>query len=84
MNKRELWTRLAARPNAVRFGELEALLMAFGWEFERSGKGDHVIYRRGNERFSVPYRRGAVLAVYVRRILRLTAEEEGYDDRTER
>ena len=76
MDKWELWNRLANRPNAVRFAELEALLVAFGWEFERFGKGDHVIYRRGGQRLSLPYRRSAVLASYVRQVLDLTGEAE--------
>ena len=72
MDREELRRRIAARPNAVRFAELEALLLAFGWKFERSGKGDHLIYARGAERLSIPYRQGTILPVYVRRVLRLT------------
>lgn len=75
MDRDELWRRVAARPKAVRFAELEKLLLAFGWHFERPGKGDHLIYARGEERISVPYRRGMLLATYVRQILQLTEGE---------
>ncbi|HEX5417744.1 MAG TPA: type II toxin-antitoxin system HicA family toxin [Chloroflexota bacterium] len=76
MDKSELWRQIAERPNAVRFAELEKLLLAFGWRFERAGKGDHLIYARGGgERISIPYRRGTVLAVYVRQVLRMTEGE---------
>jgi hypothetical protein len=77
MDRKELRRRIAARPHAVRFAELEALLLAFGWTFDRPGKGDHLVYARGKERISIPYRRGKMLATYVRQVLELT---EGEDD----
>jgi len=72
VDRKELWRRIAARPHAVRFAELEALLLAFGWHFERPGKGDHLIYARGTERISIPYRRGTILSMYVRQVLQMT------------
>jgi hypothetical protein len=78
VDRDELRRRIAARPQSVRFAELEALLLAFGWRFERAGKGDHLIYARGMERISIPYRRGTVLPVYVRQVLQMT--EGGGDD----
>lgn len=77
VDRRELRQRIAARPNSVTFAELEQLLFAYGWHFHRMGKGDHRVYRRGEEHLALPFRRGKVLAPYVRRILRLT---EGEDD----
>lgn len=75
MDREELRRRIAARPHAVRFAELAGLLLAFGWQFERAGKGDHLIYARGKERISIPYRRGMVLAIYVRKVLQMTEGE---------
>ncbi len=40
MNRDELRQRIAVSPIAVRFAELEQLLLAFAWRFQRSGKGD--------------------------------------------
>lgn len=79
MDRKELRRRIAARPNAVRFAELDALLLAFEWRFECPGKGDHLIYARGKERISIPYRRGAVLPIYVREVLKMT-EGEGDEE----
>lgn len=76
MHRRELRLDIAARPNAVHFAELEALLLAYGWQFERAGKGGHMIYARGRERLSIPYRRGTMLPVYVRHVLQLTEGED--------
>ena len=80
MDRQELRRRIATRPNAVRFAELEALLIAYGWHFERAGKGDHQVYSRGAERISIPYCRGIMRPVYVRQCLSLT---EGEDDERE-
>lgn len=78
MDRKELRLRIAARPNAVRFAELVRLLEAYGWRFERPGKGDHLVYARGEgERLSLPYRRGHMLGTYVRLVLDMT---EGEDD----
>lgn len=76
MDRRELLRRIAARPNAVRFAELEKLLIAFGWRVERDGTGSHVIYAKGSDRLSIPFRRGTVLAVYVRMVLQLTGGDD--------
>jgi hypothetical protein len=77
MNRTDLWQRIAARRHAVRFAELETLLLAGGWRFEHAGKGDHLVYARGRARISIPYRRGTMLTTYVQQVLRLT---EGEDD----
>jgi len=75
MNRGELWRRIASRPKAVRFAELERLLLAFGWRFDRA-KGDHFIFARGpGERISIPYRPGMMLPTYVRQVLDLTEGE---------
>ncbi len=63
--------------HSVRFAELERLLLAYGFRFERAARDSHLYYSRGHERLSVPFRRPHVLAAYVREALRLT---EGEDD----
>jgi len=55
MNRDELRQRVAARPNAVRFAELEQFLLDFGWRFERSGKGDHDSVERTDMILRRPY-----------------------------
>lgn len=37
-------------------------------------------YRRGGETLIIPYRRPTVLAVYVRMVIKKTAEEDDEDD----
>lgn len=72
--RRALWQRLAQRPHAVRFAELERLLVLSGWT-RRRVEGSHYTYARGGERIVVPYRRPHILTVYVREVLRRTREE---------
>lgn len=74
VNRRELWRRLAQRPNAVRFAEMRQLLELAGWTLERV-KGSHHVFGRDGEQLVVPYRRPHVLAAYVREALRRTKEE---------
>ncbi len=73
----KMWTGTsygrASRRN-VRFEELERLLLLSGWTLERS-RGSHRFYRKGTQRLSVPFRRGAILFVYVREVLDRTREE---------
>ena len=74
MDREQLRRRLAQRPNAVRFEDLAGLLEAYGWELARV-RGSHHVFRRGGERLTVPHRRPTVLPVYVRMVLKATAEE---------
>src|SRR5438105_3926123 len=70
----DLWRRLAARPNAVRFEELDRLLIASVF-IRRHSAGSHYTYSRGRQRLVVPRRRPYLLPVYVRLALRLTRED---------
>ncbi|MGH2632280.1 MAG: type II toxin-antitoxin system HicA family toxin [Tepidiformaceae bacterium] len=74
MDRQQLWRRLAARPRNVRFGEVEQLLILAGWSLDRT-RGSHKHYRNGEQRLSVPFRRGTILAVYVREVLERTRDE---------
>jgi predicted RNA binding protein YcfA (HicA-like mRNA interferase family) len=71
MEKREFWTRLSQRPNAVRYDELARLLTMGGWEHDRQ-RGSHHVFKRRGERITVPERRPHLLPVYVKDALRRT------------
>ena len=75
MDRRELRRRIEARPNAVRFVELERLLAAYGFEV-REARGSHSVYTRGAYRLVVTYRTPHVLAAYVRLALRMITEDD--------
>jgi predicted RNA binding protein YcfA (HicA-like mRNA interferase family) len=66
--------RIAQRPSSVRFAELERLLTAFGFT-ATSGKGSHVVFKRGADRLAVPDHGHHVKATYVRQALQLIAED---------
>jgi predicted RNA binding protein YcfA (HicA-like mRNA interferase family) len=68
-----IWRRLARRPSSVRFSEIQQLLEACNWRLDRI-RGSHHIFVRNGEAFTVPYRRPYILPVYVREVLRRTAE----------
>jgi predicted RNA binding protein YcfA (HicA-like mRNA interferase family) len=74
--RQQMRDRLAARPANVRFGELEAVILAHGYAYLR-GSGSHLMYGKdGYPLFVVPYRRGTVLPAYVRSAMRrLDAED---------
>jgi predicted RNA binding protein YcfA (HicA-like mRNA interferase family) len=81
VDRKQLRRRLEQRPNAVRFEAPAELLEAYGWALARV-RGSHHIFQRGGERLTAPHRRPTVLPVYVRMVLRATAEEDddGADD----
>jgi predicted RNase H-like HicB family nuclease len=54
VDRREYRRRLARRPNAVRFRELERLLFLYDWQYDRSS-GSHMIYRRDTEKAIIPF-----------------------------
>jgi predicted RNA binding protein YcfA (HicA-like mRNA interferase family) len=79
VDRTEYRRRLAQRPNAVRFEELERLLVLYGWELDRT-RGSHFNFRRGSAKLVVPFRRPSVLAVYVRDALKRTAADDEDQD----
>jgi predicted RNA binding protein YcfA (HicA-like mRNA interferase family) len=74
MERADLWRRLAERPNAVRFEELDQLLRTSGF-LRRHRAGSHYTYSRGRQRIVVPRRRPYLLPVYVRLALKLTRQD---------
>lgn len=76
MDRREYRRRLANRPNDVRFEEVERLLGLYGWELDTIRESHHVFKRDGKDLISIPLRRPRILAVYVRRVLDLTGEDD--------
>ena len=69
--------RITNNPRNVRPEELEALLLEAGF-LRRGGKGDHVVFTKGQTALSIDYRRPYLLAVYVRSALK-AIEKEGTD-----
>lgn len=77
MNRREFRRQLANRPHDVRFEEIERLLLLYGWELATIRGSHHVYKREGDQLISIPFRRPRVLLVYVRKVLRATAKDDG-------
>ena len=68
--------RIAAmrrNPRGVRPADLEATLLAEGFS-KRSGKGDHRVFVRGAQRFTLDYGVNPVKSVYVKEFLKLLDE----------
>jgi predicted RNA binding protein YcfA (HicA-like mRNA interferase family) len=76
VDRKEFRARLAARPADVRFEELDHLLRLYDWELATI-RGSHHVYKRSGDRLLViPFRRPRVLAVYVRKALDATRDDE--------
>lgn len=76
LDRKEFRRRIAARANSVRFEELDRLLRLYGWELDTIRGSHHVFKREGTSLIVVPHRRPHVLAVYVRRVLEATMEDD--------
>lgn len=76
MDRKEFRERLARRANDVRFEEIVRLLRLYGWELDTIRGSHHVFKREGRELLSIPFRRPRILAVYVRRVIDLTGEDD--------
>ena len=77
LEREQLLQRLAQRPNAVRFSELERLLGMYGWSLDRV-RGSHHIFRKVGVATAlvVPMRRPHLLRVYVQQVLAALESEE--------
>ncbi len=80
MNQRELHQRLRRRPHQVRFEELARLLSLSGFELSTVKGSHHVFRNQAGQHISVPHRVPFVKAAYVRDVLAMTVQEEGYQD----
>ncbi len=81
----KLYQRALARPNSVRWSELDKLLQRFGFSRRQPGGGSsHYVYTRGEMQLVVPKAGSdSVKAVYVRRAMEALERlqlEEGSDD----
>ena len=65
MTQREkLRRRIERNPKAVRFEDLDRLLLAYGFQVRQPGGGSsHYFYKRGRVTISVPRRRPHLLPV---------------------
>jgi predicted RNA binding protein YcfA (HicA-like mRNA interferase family) len=75
VDRQELRRRIARRPKAVRFSELQQVLEAYGWVLERV-RGSHHLFVKDGGRLVIPLRRPHVLPAYVREVIEATVEEE--------
>jgi len=65
MSKHEkLLQRFRNNPKAVRFEEIDALLLRLG--FDKRQSGSHATYTFGQHLITVPFRKPFILPIYVR------------------
>ena len=65
--------KLRQNPKAVRFDEIDKLLLSLG--FEKRQRGSHATYiLKGHGRITVPFKKSFILPVYVKEILNLLDE----------
>jgi len=76
VDRKKLRARLAARPADVRFEELDRLLRLYDWELDTIRGSHHVYKRPGGRLLVIPFHRPRVLAVYVRKALDATRDDE--------
>jgi len=79
-------SRIAARPRAVSFPELDRLLRDYGLERRQPRSGSsHYVYTRGGYQISVPFKRPHVGVHYVKEVLKILdrIDEEGDASRME-
>jgi hypothetical protein len=71
-------------PRQVRFEDLDALLLAYGFQVRKPGRGgSHLFYHRGRHLLSVPKRRPHLKEYVVRRALAMLQDidaEEARED----
>lgn len=71
----KLRRRIEQNPKAVRFADLDRLLLASGFA-KRPGKGSHHFYWREDHRLVTPYRRPHVLPIYAKLALEAIKQVE--------
>jgi len=76
VDRKKLRARLAAHPADVRFEELDRLLRLYDWELDTIRGSHHVYKRPGGRLLVIPFHRPRVLAVYVRKALDATRDDE--------
>jgi len=76
VDRKEFRRRLAVRPANVRFEELDRLLRLYDWELDTIRGSHHVYKRTGDRLLVIPFRRPRVLAVYVRKAINATGDDE--------
>jgi predicted RNA binding protein YcfA (HicA-like mRNA interferase family) len=74
MSKKEkLLAKLRQNPKNIRPEELEQLLLWLGFE-KREGKGSHIVYKRGEYRLTVPYKKPFLKPIYIKLALEMIDE----------
>ncbi|MBK9054179.1 MAG: type II toxin-antitoxin system HicA family toxin [Chloroflexi bacterium] len=71
--KENYWRELRQNPKNIRLEELEQILRWFGFE-TREGKGSHTVYKRGEYRMTVPYKKPFLKPIYIKLALEILDE----------
>ena len=71
--KEKLLAKLRQNPKNIRPEELEQILLWFGFE-KREGKGSHTVYKRGEYRMTVPYKKPFLKPIYIKLALEILDE----------
>jgi predicted RNA binding protein YcfA (HicA-like mRNA interferase family) len=79
MTKREkLLERIHQNPKNIRIEEMDALLLA--WGFNKRTQGSHNTYTRGSYRITIPFRKPFLLPIYVQQVVKILDELGSSDD----
>jgi predicted RNA binding protein YcfA (HicA-like mRNA interferase family) len=71
--KEKLLAKLRQNPKNIRPEELEQILLWFGFA-KREGKGSHTVYKRGEYRLTVPYKKPFLKPIYIKLALEILDE----------
>jgi predicted RNA binding protein YcfA (HicA-like mRNA interferase family) len=80
--KAKLLAKLRNNPTNVSFEELDTLLRSYGFECRRPSGGSHYVYKRGDDKLSVP-RHKPIKTVYVKKAVTLIEKYEDEVDEAE-
>ncbi|NHZ72266.1 MAG: addiction module toxin, HicA family [Aquificales bacterium] len=74
MSKKEkLLAKLRRNPKNIRPEELEHVLVRLGFK-KRQGRGSHMVYKRGEYRLTVPYKKPFLKPIYIKLALEIIDE----------
>lgn len=71
--KDKLLAKLRQNPKNIRPEELEQVLLWLGFE-KREGRGSHIVYKRGEYRLTVPYKKPFLKPIYIKLALEIIDE----------
>ncbi len=71
--KEKLLAKLRQNPKNIRPEELEGLLVWLGFE-KQQGRGSHMVYKQGEYRLTVPYKKPFLKPIYIKLALEIIDE----------